>query len=86
MFFLEKTEECQRQIKKLTAKNSELEHALREKVKKILENPYHFKPLGNVMAGMRRVHVLGCFVLTYDIDEQKKAVILKRFSHHDEAY
>jgi len=86
MFSLEKTDECQRQIKKLSSKNKELEHALREKIKQILENPRHFKPLGNVMAGMRRVHVLKCFVLTYDIDEVKKAVILKRITHHDEAY
>jgi len=86
MFSLEKTEECQKQIKKLTSKNKELEHALREKIKQILENPYHFKPLGNVMAGMRRVHILKCFVLTYDVDEAKKAVVLKRFTHHDEAY
>jgi len=86
MFSLEKTNECQRQVKKLTIKNSALEHALREKVKQILENPYHFKPLGNVMAGMRRVHIMKCFVLTYDIDESRHAVILKRFTHHDEAY
>ena len=86
MVSLEKTDECQKQIKKLTSKNKELEHALREKIRQILENPYHFKPLGKVMAGMRRVHVLKCFVLTYDIDEAKNAVILKRFTCHDEVY
>ncbi len=86
MYSLEKTDHCKLQIRKLTSKNKRLENALRSKIDEILENPYHFKPLGNVMAGMRRVHIMGCFVLTYDIDEPSGKVILKRFSHHDEAY
>lgn len=86
MYSLERTDHCKLQIRKLTSKNKALEVALRKKIEQILENPHHFKPLGNVMAGMRRVHMMGCFVLTYDIDEPNKKVILKRFSHHDEAY
>jgi len=73
-------------MRKLTSKNSVLFDALDSQLKKIKENPYHFKPLGNIMAGFRRVHVLKCFVLTYEIDESRKVVVLKRFSHHGEAY
>jgi mRNA-degrading endonuclease RelE of RelBE toxin-antitoxin system len=86
MYQFERTEECKRQISKLTFKNKALEEALRKKIDKILENPYHFKPLGNIMSGARRVHVLKCFVLTYSIDEGSKTVLFRKFSHHDEAY
>lgn len=86
MYFLDTPEECRRQIRKLTAKNKTLEAALKGKISEILENPYHYKPLGNVLAGKRRVHVLGCFVLIFSIDEAKHSVILKKFGHHDEAY
>lgn len=73
-------------MKKLTSKNRALEEALRAKINQILLNPHHFKPLGNVMKGMRRVHIMGCYVLSYDIDEAEQRVILRKFSHHDEAY
>ncbi|HIH19512.1 TPA: type II toxin-antitoxin system RelE/ParE family toxin [Candidatus Micrarchaeota archaeon] len=86
MYQTEATKKCQRQIDKLTSKNKALFDALDAQLKKIKENPHHFKPLGNVLAGYRRVHVLKCFVMTYDIDEPNQKVILKRFSHHDEAY
>ena len=86
MYLLDRTDECKSQIHKLTAKNKTLEIALRKKIGQILQNPYHYKPLGNVMAGARRVHVLKCFVLTYNIDEGSQKVMLRKFSHHDEAY
>ncbi len=86
MYQTEATKECQRQISKLTSKNSVLFNALDAQLRKIKENPHRFKPLGNILAGLRRVHVLKCFVLTYGIDEPRQKVILKRFSHHDEAY
>ena len=86
MHQIEATEKCRRQISKLTSKNSALFNALDAQLEKVKENPYRFKPLGNIMAGFRRVHVLKCFVLTYGIDEGRGVVILKRFTHHDEAY
>ena len=86
MYQLERTEECKLQIAKLTSKNNPLDEALRKKIDKILENPHHYKPLGNVMAGARRVHVLKCFVLTYSIDENSQTVFLRKLSRHDEAY
>jgi len=86
MYQIEATKKCQLQIDKLASKNKALFDALGAKLEKIKENPHRFKLLGNVMAGMRRAHVLKHFVLIYDIDEPSQKVILRRFSHHDEAY
>jgi len=86
MYSNEATDECKKQMLKLTSKNNPLLDALDSKIKKISENPYRFKPLGNVLPGFRRVHVLRCFVLIYDVDETRKTVVFRRFSRHDEAY
>lgn len=72
-------------FKKLIKKNRELYERTMEKAHAIADNPQHYKPLGNVMTGKRRVHV-GSFVLIYSIDETRKAVILLDFEHHDKVY
>lgn len=86
MYRQEFTEECEIQIKKLTRKNGELGNALENKVEKILQNPNRFNTLSNVLAGKRRVHIMGCFVLIYEIDEARQTVVFRRFGHHDEVY
>ena len=85
-YSLEVVQSCQEQIKKRTTKNKPEKEALEKKVKQILENPYHFKPLGNVLKGTRRVHIMGSFVLSYEIIEETKTVKLLKYCHHDEAY
>jgi mRNA-degrading endonuclease RelE of RelBE toxin-antitoxin system len=55
-------------------------------VDQILEDPYRFKPLRAPLQNQRSVHVMGCFVLVYEIVETGKTVRLLRFRHHDEAY
>ena len=77
--------DCKTEIRKLTRKNRGLGVALNGKISEILENPCHYKPLGNVMHGARRVHICGCFVLVYEI-VQPATVNLLSFTHHDEAY
>ena len=59
---------------------------IRKKLKQVLENPYRFKPLGAPMQGLRRVHIHRSFVLTYSIDENRKAVIIEDYAHHDDVY
>ena len=85
-YSLEFSERCRKEMKKLCAKNSNLEEALRKKIAQILEMPHHFKPLRKPLQNKRRVHVLNCFVLIYEISEETKTVRLLRFSHHDDAY
>ena len=59
--------------------------AVEKKVAEILEDPHRFKPLRAPMQDKRRVHV-GPFVLVYEIDEERKIVILLDFEHHDIVY
>lgn len=59
--------------------------AINEKIKEILDNPYHFKPLRGDMKGSRRVH-FGHFVMTFEIDEDKKLIRFLDYEHHDKIY
>jgi mRNA-degrading endonuclease RelE of RelBE toxin-antitoxin system len=86
MYGLEYTETCQTEIRKATKRDGELRKALEGQIAKILENPRQGKPLKAPLAGKWRVHVLGAFVLVYEFDEKRNAVLLRRFQHHDEAY
>ncbi|NYZ61065.1 type II toxin-antitoxin system RelE/ParE family toxin [Candidatus Micrarchaeota archaeon] len=76
---------CEEAIRKHGKKNAELKTALEKKIRQILENPHHFKPLRNPLQNKRRVQ-LGSFVLIYEIEEQTRTVKLLKFSHHDDAY
>lgn len=58
---------------------------INKKIKKILEDPHHFKPLRGDKKGSRRVH-FGHFVLTYEIDEKNKSVRFLDYDHHDNIY
>ncbi len=59
--------------------------AINEKIKEILENPYHFKPLRGDMKGSRRVH-FGHFVMTYEILEKEKTIRFLDYDHHDNIF
>jgi len=48
--------------------------AIDAKVRQILDNPYHFKPLKGDMHCSRRAHIEKSFVLIYEIDEQRKTL------------
>jgi len=82
---LEISDVCGESIKKYCKKNAALKTALEKKIRQILENPHHFKPLRNPLQNKRRVQ-LGSFVLIYEIDEQTRTLKFLKFSHHDDAY
>jgi YafQ family addiction module toxin component len=77
---------CKKDIGKLCRKNPILEHALKSKIREILENPQHYKPLKYDLAGERRVHIMKSFVLKFQVEEKIKTVTFLFFGHHDEAY
>jgi addiction module RelE/StbE family toxin len=52
---------------------------------KILENPYHYKPLRGDHHGSRRVHI-GSFVLVYEVCESDKTVLILDYEHHDKVF
>ena len=83
---LEISEDLDKKFSKLRKKNKKQLEIIFKKVNQILENPYHFKPLRGDMHGARRVHIDKSFVLTYEIDEQRKIVRLLDYNHHDYIY
>lgn len=83
---IEINSKCKEKIQKLCKKNPVLEDSLKKKMKQILENPQHYKPLSYDLAGERRVHIMKSFVLNYEINEATKTVNFIFFGYHDEAY
>lgn len=63
----------------------QLQYQLKNKIDDILQNPYHYKQLRNVLKGRQRVHI-GSFVLIFEVIENEKLVVFHGFKHHDEIY
>jgi YafQ family addiction module toxin component len=80
------SEDCEKSIEKSCKKNPLLREILQKKMKEILKNPQHYKPLKYDFAGERRVHIMKNFVLKFEINENTKTVCFLFFGHHDEAY
>ena len=75
--------EFEKSMKKLKKKDKTSFEQIQKKLAEIVENPEHYKPLKNVLAGYRRLH-FGSFVLIYTIEENIVRII--SLDHHDEAY
>jgi len=86
MYSLESKPDVDKIFFKLSKKNPKQMEIITKKIKQILENPYHFKPLRGDMHGARRVHIDKSFVLTYEIAENKKIITLLDYDHHDNIY
>ncbi len=86
MYELAISEQLNRIFKRLIKKNRKQIEIINKKIPEILENPHHFKPLRGNMFGERRVHINSHFVLTFEIDENKKIVRLLDYDHHDTIY
>lgn len=71
---------------KLAKKDPMQLEAIQKKIKQILEDPYHFKPLSAAMKNKRRVHIYKSFVLVYVIHEKEKIIELWDYDHHDKIY
>jgi mRNA-degrading endonuclease RelE of RelBE toxin-antitoxin system len=56
---------------------------IQKKLIDLVENPDHFKPLRNILAGYRRIH-FGSFILIYKIDGDIIKII--SLDHHDKSY
>ena len=86
MYSLEVRESVDRIFFKLAKKNPKQMRIIDKKIKQILENPHHFKPLRAPMQHLRRVHIDKSFVITYSVDEQNEIVIIEDYDHHDNVY
>ena len=73
MYKAEPTRNFEKKMKKLMKKDRQRYERVRSKIIGICEEPHHYKPLGNAMAGVLRVHI-DPFVFTFEIDEERKTV------------
>lgn len=73
----------EKQLLKIKKKDKKLFERLRKKIKEILNNPEHYKPLKNVLKGTRRAH-LNPFVIIFTLEG--KTLIFLYVKHHDKAY
>ncbi len=85
-YTLEKKETIDKIFAKLAKKNPKQLSMIYKKLEKILDDPYRFKPLRSDMKNYREVHIDKHFVLLYSIDEERKAVILKNYDHHENIF
>ncbi|VVB76775.1 ParE toxin of type II toxin-antitoxin system, parDE [uncultured archaeon] len=86
VYALELRESVTNIFEKLEKKDKRQLIEIRKKIASILENPNKFKPLRAPLQGVRRVHVMGSFVLIYSVVEEKHTVIIEDYAHHDEIY
>jgi len=83
VYVIEFSEEFERSMKKLKKKDSVLFKQIHKKLIELVNNPEHYKPLRNVLAGFRRIH-FGSFVLIYTIENETVRII--SLDHHNDAY
>ena len=86
MYSFETADNLKKKLAKLAKRNPKRVKIITKKIKQILKNPCHFKPLKGDMRRARRVHVDNSFVLVYEIDEKNKIVKLLDYGHHDKIY
>ena len=67
----------QRILNKLWKKDKVVYEAIMNKIKEILENPQHYKPLRYDLAGEKRVHIMKSFVLIFSFDSRKNKIIFE---------
>ncbi|MBF0608012.1 MAG: type II toxin-antitoxin system RelE/ParE family toxin [Candidatus Magnetobacterium sp. LHC-1] len=84
MYKADVSERFLKDLKRIKTKFN-LQERLEEKIEKILENPYHYKPLRNALKSKRRSHI-GSYVLIFEIRQEEHTVVFHSFQHHNEAY
>ena len=82
-YVIEFNEDFEKSFQKLKKKDKILAIQIEKKIISIIENPEHYKPLRNILAGYRRIH-FGSFVLIYKIEAETVKII--SLDHHDKAY
>jgi addiction module RelE/StbE family toxin len=79
-------EKACKMILKIKKKDKNHYEMIKKQLAKIKANPEAFKPLKNVLKGIRRVHVNDSFVIEYEYDKNDNIVSILRYGHHDKAY
>ncbi|MBA2851558.1 addiction module RelE/StbE family toxin [Methanococcus maripaludis] len=71
---------------KIRKKDKKHYEMVKKQIAKIKANPEGFKPLKNVLKGVRRLHVNDSFVIEYKYDKKTDSVTITAYKHHDKAY
>ncbi len=83
VYQIEFSVQFEKSMKKLKKKDKVLFEQIQKKLIDLVQNPDHYKPLKNILAGYRRIH-FGSFVLIYKIEGE--IVRLISLDHHDQSY
>ena len=83
VYQIEFSVQFEKSMKKLKKKDKVLFEQIQKKLIDLVQNPDHYKPLKNILAGYRRIH-FGSFVLIYKIE--KDIVRIISLDHHDQSY
>jgi YafQ family addiction module toxin component len=73
-------------MEKICRKDRQLHVALMKKIREILNDPHHYKPLRHDLKGFYRVHIEKSFVLIFSVQEDSGMVKFIDLDHHDEIY
>ncbi len=83
VYQIEFSVQFEKSMKKLKKKDKVLFEQIQKKLIDLVQNPDHYKPLKNILAGYRRIH-FGSFVLIYKIEADLVRII--SLDHHDQSY
>lgn len=83
VYQIEFSVQFEKSMKKLKKKDKVLFEQIQKKLIDLVQNPDHYKPLKNILAGYRRIH-FGSFVLIYKIEKDLVRII--SLDHHDQSY
>jgi len=73
----------EKSMKKLKKKDTVLFNQIQKRLIDLVQNPDHYKPLRNVLAGYRKIH-FGSFVLIFKLEGEVVRII--SLDHHDKSY
>lgn len=82
-YIVEFSLQFEKSMKKLEKRDRALFIQIQKKLLNIVQDPGHYKPLKNVLAGYRRMH-FGPFVIVFKIEGNVVRII--SLDHHDKAY
>ncbi len=75
-----------RKLRKLRARDRRQWQAVLAKALEIAQDPHRYKNLRRPLQDLKRVHILGSFVLLFEVDDGERTVTLITYEHHDHAY
>lgn len=90
-FDFDYSDRLETELAALKKRNPVLVAAVFKKIKQITQNNDleaidHFKNLKAPLNDLKRVHVLGSFVLKFRVYKEQNFILFDRLDHHDDAY